>query len=106
MKRGNRNNPLVGTWRSAAAFGSSIEYQVAKRKTGYSVVARDTADGEVADIFEQSWSPKKGVLSFAAYWNASGRFTRCRLQLITAEQVELTYTYTDIDVLVRSRKNA
>ncbi len=93
---------LVGTWRSADEFGSAVEYRVSKKKNGDVVVARDTSDGEVADIFEEKWDAVAGILSFATHWNSTGRFARCRLRATSKKQAEFTYTYTDVEVLIRS----
>ena len=103
MKKSSRKNAtLVGTWRSAGEIGSDVVYRVSKKKTGYSVVACDTRDGELADIFEERWDAATGIFSFAEHWNSTGRFSRCRLQAITKKRVVLTFTYTDTDVLVRT----
>jgi hypothetical protein len=93
---------LVGTWSSAGKIGSDVVYRVVRKKGGLSVVASDFSDGERADAFEEKWDPLAGASSFATYWNSTGRFTRCKLQAITTKQVQLTFTYTDTDVLVRA----
>jgi hypothetical protein len=95
---------LVGTWRSADEFGSAVEYRVAKIKAGYSVVARDTSDGECADVFEEHWDADTCTFSFAAHWNSTGRFARCRLLLTSKDKVALTYTYTDTQTLNRAHE--
>lgn len=96
-------DPLIGVWRSIGEFGSQVGYVVSKKVDGYTIVALDASDGEVADVFEEKWDAKSGVLSFAAHWNSTGRFSRCRLQLISKNHVAFTYTYTDTEVLVRTR---
>lgn len=93
---------LIGTWQSTDEIGSDVEYRVTKKKTGYAVVACDTNDGECADIFEKNWNATTGVFSFAAHWNSTGRFVRCRLLLTSKDKVALTYTYTDTETLVRA----
>src|SRR5262245_16119651 len=95
---------LVGVWRSAGDFGSQVEYRVRKKGSGYRVTARDVGDGELADIFEEKWDPRAAVLSFAAHWNSTGRFLRCRLQMTSKEKAELTYTFTDTDIMMRHDK--
>lgn len=101
-KPSSQSDILVGTWRSADEFGSDVVYRVSKKKAGYSVVACDTHDGELADIFEEKWDENAGIFSFAAHWNSTGRFSRGQLRAITKKQVALTYTYTDTDVLIRT----
>ena len=51
MKTSLKCDPLIGTWGSTDE-SSSVTYRVSKSKTGYSVVAYDLHDGEVADVFE------------------------------------------------------
>lgn len=94
-------DPLVGTWRSADEFASQVEYRVKKLKKGYAVVACDTSDGELAEMFDTKWSRKDRVLSFASHWVSNGRFSRCQMRLVSEDQVAFTYTYTDTDVLLR-----
>jgi hypothetical protein len=84
-----------------------MEYRVSGRQPRYTVSVRDFEDGEKADIFEVKWHSRIGVLSFAAYWNSTGRFMRGRLQTISTSQVDLTYTFTDkVPLARRSKKNA
>ncbi|WP_438481302.1 hypothetical protein [Oleiharenicola lentus] len=92
----------VGIWRSSDEFGSDLEYRITKKKTGYSVVACDSNDGELADIFEEKWDAKTGIFSFAAHWNSTGRFARYRFFLTSKDKMTLTYTYTDSETLIRS----
>ena len=92
---------LVGIWRSVDEFTSAVEYRVTKKKTGYVVVVCDTSDGELAEVFDTMWKKEDGVLSFAAHWPSTGRFSRCQMRLISESQVAFTFTYTDTDVLHR-----
>ena len=96
-----KESPIVGVWRSIGDFGSQVEYHVRKKGSGYSVSARDVSDGELAEVFEVKWDAKACALSFAVHWSSTGRFARCRLQLTEPDQVELTYTFTDTEPLVR-----
>jgi hypothetical protein len=98
----SRRDPFTGVWRSADEFGSDVEYHLKKKKSGYSVVARDSRNGERADIFEERWDGSTCTFSFAAHWNSTGRFARCRLLLTSKDKIALTYTYTDTETLVRS----
>jgi hypothetical protein len=99
-----KRNLLLGVWRSTDEFGSAVEYRVTKKKTGYSVAARDSSDGEHADIFEERWDAATGIFSFAAHWNSTGRFARYRLLLTSENKIALTYTYTDTETLVRTNE--
>ncbi len=96
-----KKSPIVGIWRSVGEFGSQVEYHVRKKGPGYSVSARDASDGELADVFEEKWDAGARALTFAVHWKSTGRFLRCRIQLIEPDQVELTYTFTDTEPLVR-----
>ena len=100
-----RADVLSGVWRSSDEYGSSVEYRVRKKTGRYTVVVRDTSDGELADVFEEKWKPKEKELSFAAYWNSTGRFTRCRLHAVSKSQIQLTYTHTDSEFLIRKNKS-
>ena len=95
---------LAGTWRCVGNFGSSVEYRVRKQGSGYRVKARDTKGGERADIFSEKWDPRRGVLSFAAHWNSTGRLVRCRLQMTSVKKLASTSAPRDADVLVRQEK--
>jgi len=94
---------LVGVWRAPDEW-SNVEYRVARKRGGYSVVVRDFADGERADVYETKWNAKRNELSFAAHWNSTGRFMRCRLKAGSKTQVDLTFTYTEMQPLVRQPK--
>ena len=97
---------LAGIWRARDEW-SDIEYRVSGKEPRYRVSVRDFKDGEKADVFETKWNAAKETLSFAAHWNSTGRFMRCRLRAISTSQVDLMYTYTDSVALARhSKKNA
>ena len=102
--KNRKKDLLVGVWRSADEWNSSVEYRVSKAKIGYSVIARDTGDGEVADIFNEKWDAAKEIFSFATHWNSTGRVVHCRFRLMSKTQVDLTYTYTAQDALTRADK--
>ncbi len=90
---------LVGTWSSADEHYSDVEFTITRSGDSYAVQARDGFDGEKADIFETVWDG--GVLSFAAHWNSTGRFARYRILLLSANRIDLTYTYTDTEMYHR-----
>ena len=81
-KKQIRRNSLAGTW-----FGddSDIEYTVAFDGQGWVVSAMDSSDGEQADILEIK--SNDDILTFAAYWNSTGRFCRCRLRAHTDDLI-------------------
>ncbi len=95
----NQQHPLVGTWVSADEFASDVEYLISAKGDGLTVRAINKNDSEEADIFEIQWDGE--ILTFAAHWNSTGRFARCRFLLQSQDLVDFTYTYTDSDVLHR-----
>jgi hypothetical protein len=102
----DKKDLLAGVWRARDEW-SDVEYCVSGKAPRYRVGVRDFKDGEKADVFETKWHAAKHTLSFAAHWNSTGRFMRCRLMAISASQVDLTYTYTETVALARlSKKNA
>jgi hypothetical protein len=95
---------LVGVWRAPDEW-SNIEYRITRKRGAYSVAVRDFEDDERADVFETTYSAKLHELSFAAYWNSTGRFLRCRVRAGSATQLDLTFTYTEMQPLVQYTKN-
>ena len=92
---------LVGTWFNADEYATEVEFTVTKPGDSYVVGVSDRYDGEVADIFETAWDGK--VLSFASHWNSTGRLIRYRLLLLSANRIDVTYTYTDSEMYHRKR---
>lgn len=90
---------LVGTWASADLFASDVEYIISAMGDELAVRAINTNDSEEADIFEIHWDGE--ILTFAAHWNSTGRFARCRFLLQSIDHVNFTYTYTDQYLLHR-----
>jgi hypothetical protein len=83
---------------SANGF-SDVEYIVSSKGVGFAVRAIDRQDGEEADVFETKWDG--WILTFAAHWNSTGRFARCRFLALSPDRVEFIYTYTDHEMLQR-----
>jgi hypothetical protein len=98
-KKSTPKHPLLGTWVSAEGFPSDVEYIVSSKGDGFAVRALDRQDGEEADVFEIKWDGQ--ILIFAAHWNSTGRFARCRFLAQSPDHVEFTYTYTDHELLHR-----
>ncbi len=90
---------LVGTWSSADESYSDVEFTITGSGDTYAVQICDGFDGEKADIFETAWDGR--VLSFAAHWNSTGRFARYRILLLSANRIDVTYTYTDNEMYHR-----
>ena len=98
-KKSTRRHALVGTWASADEFTSNVEYIVTSKGDGFAVRAVDRQDSEEADIFEIKWDGE--ILTFAALWNSTGRFVRCRFLAQSRGHVEFAFTYTDHELLHR-----
>ncbi len=97
--KSTRRHTLVGTWASADEFTSDVEYIVSSTGEGFAVRAIDRGDGEEAEVFEVQWDGE--TLTFAAHWNSTGRFARCRMLAQSRAHVDFTYTYTDHEMLHR-----
>ena len=95
------HNSLVGTWFNADEYSSEVEFVVTRSDDSYAVRVWDRYDGEEADVFETAWNGE--VLSFAAHWNSTGRFARYRLLLLSANRINVTYTYTDHETYHRKQ---
>jgi hypothetical protein len=93
---------LVGKWFNGDELASDVEFEISRSADSYLVSVRDADDGEDADVFETAWDGQ--ALSFAAHWNSSGRFVRYRLLLLSANRIDVTYTYTDSEMYHRKRK--
>ena len=91
---------IVGTWVSVED-ASSVEFCIAKKKSGYRVTVIDSFDGEIPAISEEKYDVKTGIFSFALYWDSTGRFTRYRMKQSSEDKLEITYTHTDSEVLIR-----
>lgn len=100
-KQKNKRDLLVGTWSSTDEYYGDVEFTITRSGDSYAVQACDGFDGEKADIFETAWDGT--LLSFAAHWNSTGRFARYRILLVSANRIDLTYTYTDTEMYHRKR---
>ena len=91
-----------GTWVSVDDT-STVEISARKAKTGYSVGAKDTFDGEVAAVSEIKYRKSDETLLFATYWTSTGRFTRYQMRSHGSGKVEITYTHTDSEILIQKK---
>jgi hypothetical protein len=92
---------LVGTWVDGNEHGSDVEYQVSSAGPVFTVRAVDGYDGEEAEVYDVGWDGQ--ILSFAAHWPSTGRFVKCRLQVLSRNRVDLTYTYSQQEMWHRKR---
>lgn len=93
--------PLIGTWCSLEETLSVVEYTVSLSSEVFGISAVDSYDGELAEVNGTHWDEQKMELSFSCYWASSGRYSKCRMRLLSDDKVEFTYTYTDHEILVR-----
>jgi hypothetical protein len=103
-KRKASRDLLLGAWEGIDAYSTNVQYTIRRKNGTYSAAALDTYDNEKVDIFEEKWDKKKGILSFAGYWNSTGRFMRCKIQLSGKDKIEFTYTYTDSETMIRRKE--
>ena len=105
-KQKPKRDLLIGIWSSVDEYYSDVEFNVTRSGGSYTVQVCDGFDGEKADIFETAWDGH--ALSFAAHWNSTGRFARHRLLLLSANRINVTYTYTDTEMYHRkqTKRNA
>lgn len=104
-KRKTKQKPerdlLTGTWFNADESATGVEFTITRSDGSYAVSVCDRYDGEQADVYETAWDGR--VLAFATYWNSTGRFARYRLLLLSANRLDVTYTYTDNEMFHRKR---
>ena len=98
-KQKPKRDLLVGTWFNADEYATEVEFTVTRSGDSYAARVSDRFDGEEADVFETAWDGER--LSFAAHWNSTGRFARYRLLLLSANRIDVTYTYTDNEMYHR-----
>ena len=91
---------ISGTWISVNDV-NTVEICIVKKSKAYSVKIIDKLDGEIPALSEEKYDRKTGILSFAAYWESTGRFTRYRLIPVYDDKIEITYTHIDTEVLIR-----
>jgi hypothetical protein len=87
-----KTHTLVGVWVNGDEYATDVEYQISQRPQGFAVRAVDRFDGEKAEVYDVKWDGE--ALSFATHWRSTGRFVKCRLQAISPNRVDFTYTYT------------
>lgn len=100
-KQKSKRDLLVGTWFNADEHATEVEFTITRSGDSYAVSVCDRYDGEQADVYETTWDGS--VLKFAAHWNSTGRFARYRLLLLSANRLDVAYTYTDNEMYHRKR---
>ena len=100
-KKDEIDKGLLGTWISHDEVGSTVEHWVRAHKGLYRVTCVDTYDGELGEVYDVKWDGER--LRYCIYWASSGRFAKNSILRLSANQVELTYTFTDTELLRRKR---
>ena len=100
-KQSDRPHTLVGVWVNGDEYATEVEYVVSAVGEGFGIRAIDRYDGEEAEVYDVKWDGK--VLSFATHWPSTGRFVKCRLQVISQNRVDYTYTYTQQEMWHRKK---
>lgn len=108
MKTKSKRHPdlYVGTWCAVDITNRHLEYRIRKVKKGYSVSVLDQDDDQKGEVFEEKWDAKKGIFSFAVHWPPTGRFLRIKMMLIEDDKMDMTFTFTDSEILSRKKKLA
>jgi hypothetical protein len=92
---------FVGTWVSFdQPLTSHVQYTVKRNKQEYRVAAVDTYDSEKGEVYDVRWNKNDGTLEFACYWASSGRFIKCKFLQTEEDRIDLTFTYTDHEILI------
>jgi hypothetical protein len=94
-----RPNPFVGRWIASDEWSTDVSLIITSRNGKMGVRAVDQSDGEEAEIFGVKVS--KQEMSFAAHWS-SGQFTKYRLRLLRANEMEVAFTFTATQTFKRS----
>ena len=93
------NRDLIGHWISCDELGSNVKHQISISRGKYKVTCIDTSDNEIGEVYDVKWDGEK--LHYCVYWASTGRFAKNTMVQQAMNQVELTYTYTDSEILKR-----
>ncbi|MEZ0224363.1 MAG: hypothetical protein ACAH83_07420 [Alphaproteobacteria bacterium] len=99
LSRSAKKNPFVGTWVDANPYFSEVEFKISKGAKGIHVKAWDPIDKEAAEISDVSSTSNQ--LSFTAHWRSTGRITTNKLQRVSSDQINCTFTWTETAILVK-----
>ena len=99
QKKNEKPDTLIGTWINGEEYETDVEYIVSAAGKGFAVRAVDRFDGEKGKVSDVKWDGN--VLSFSVHWNSTGRFVKARLQAISPNRVDYTYTFTQQEMWQR-----
>ena len=98
-KRSELRRGLVGRWESADPCETFVEYRISISKEHYKVSARDTNDGERAEVYDVKWDADH--IDFKVHWPSTGRFLRLKAFLMEKGKIGLYYTYSAQGIWVK-----
>ena len=93
-------HPLAGEWINGFEDEDDVKIIVTGTVEDFKVQVVGKQDDEKADIYDARWDGES--LFYNIYWNSTGRFLRCRLQIVAPKRVAYTYTYTATEMWRRS----
>lgn len=99
QKKNKTPHTVVGTWFNGDEYETEVEYIVSYVRGSFAVRAVDRSDGEEGEVYDVKWDGN--ALSFAVYWNSTGRLVKARLLTISRNRVDYTYTYTEQEMWYR-----
>lgn len=95
QKSNRKQHPLIGSWVNGDEYATEVEYLISGQARRFKVRAVERYDGEVGEVRDVSYDDSTSTLSFAVYWNSTGRFMKVRLVAISPNRVSYTYTFTE-----------
>jgi hypothetical protein len=96
-----KQHTLIGSWVNGDEYATEVEYIVAGKEPRFRVQAVDRDDGEEGEVRDVSYDDSTSTLSFAVYWNSTGRFTKVRMRATAPNRVSYTYTFTESQMWFR-----
>lgn len=94
-RKSRKKHPLIGSWINGDEYATEVEYIISGSERRFEVRAVDRYDGEEGEIRDVTHDGKTSTLSFAVYWNSTGRFMKVRLVATAPNRVSYTYTFTE-----------
>ena len=95
QRKGRKQHPLIGSWINGDEYATEVEYIISGSERRFAVRAVDRYDGEEGEIRDVTYDGDTSTLSFAVYWNSTGRFMKVRLVATAPNRVSYTYTFTE-----------
>jgi hypothetical protein len=90
---------LIGRWVSCDDWKSSVEHRISISKGEYKVSVTDLYDGEKGEVYDVKWDGTR--LNYCVHWPSTGRFAKNSVALLEKGRLDLCYTYSEQDTLVK-----